>query len=208
MRIRVTIADDHALFRQGLISLLKLDPNVEVVAEIERAGDLAATVRKTRCDILLLDLQMDRSALEEIEQLAEQVAVLVLTASERPEDAAAAIRGGARGVVHKRFAVETLMAAMHEVMAGNVWLPPAFQAVLAAEWTGARPLLTGRETEIVRLVAQGLRNSEIGKRLFISEATVKTHVNNVFQKLGIRDRVELALYAVRVGLATVSRPRS
>jgi two-component system NarL family response regulator len=206
--IRVIIADDHALFRQGLKSMLRLQPDVTVVAELERASELLPTLEQRRCDVLLLDLQMERSAVADIEALAERVAVVVVTASERSEDALAAIRAGARGVVFKRFAIETLMTAVHTVAEDQVWMPPALQAAVAAGLRGpAAASLTRREREIVRHVALGLRNAEVGQQLRISEVTVKTHVNNIFQKLGIRDRVELALYAVRMGIIGVHERR-
>jgi DNA-binding NarL/FixJ family response regulator len=202
--IRVVLADDHALFRQGLRSLLALQPEIAVVAEVERAGDLDTVLDSVECDVLLLDLQMERWSLNDIESLAKKARVLVLTASERAEDALAALRLGARGVVQKRFAVETLMDAIRAAAEDLVWLPPALQAKLAEEWKApAKKLLTEREREITRLVAVGLRNAEVAKRLFISEVTVKTHLNNIFQKLGLRDRVELTRYAIRVGLIGV-----
>ncbi|HKA56248.1 MAG TPA: response regulator transcription factor [Candidatus Binatia bacterium] len=206
--MRVVIADDHALFRQGLKSLLRLQPDVTVVAELERADALLSTLEQTPCDILLLDLQMERSAFVDIEDLAERVAVVVVTATERMEDAITALRAGARGLVFKRFAIETLMTAMHAVMEGHVWLPPALQAELTVrlrEPTGVS--LTRREREIVRHVALGLHNAEVAERLQVTEGTVKTHLNNIFQKLGIRDRVELALYAVRMGIIGATERR-
>jgi len=206
--MRVAIADDHALFRQGLKSLLRLQPDVTVVAELERADALLSTLEHTPCDILLLDLQMERSAFVDIESLAERVAVVVVTATERVEDALAALRAGARGLVFKRFAIETLMTAIHAVMEGHVWLPPALQAEITTrlhEPTGV--LLTRREREIVRHVALGLRNAEVAERLHVTEGTVKTHLNNIFQKLGLRDRVELALYAVRMGIIGATERR-
>jgi len=206
--IRVIIADDHALFRQGLKSMLRLQPDVTVVAELERASDLLPALERHRCDVLLLDLQMERNALADIEALAERVAIVVVTANERPEDALAAIRAGARGVVFKRFAIETLMTAVRAVADGQVWMPPALQAAVAAGLRGpVAGTLTRREREIVRQVALGLRNAQIGRELRISEVTVKTHINNIFQKLGIRDRVELALYAIRTGIIDVNERR-
>ena len=209
--IRVIIADDHALFRQGLKSMLRLQPDVTVVAEVERAGDLLPALEAVGCDIHLLDLQMERSALADIEALAERVAIIVVTASERPDDALSAIRAGARGVVFKRFAIETLMTALRAVAEGEVWMPPALQAAQAGRHRGLRgpatATLTRREREIVRHVALGLRNAEVGRELGITEVTVKTHINNIFQKLGLRDRVELALYAVRTGIVAVDERR-
>ena len=200
--LRVVVADDHALFRQGLRSIFKLHPEVVVVAEVERAADLAPTVARTPCDVLLLDLQMDRSALADVAELARRVPVAVLTASEQPADALAAMRAGARAVVFKRFAIETLMEALRAVRSGQVWMPPVLQQ-LAAQSPGPDRALTTREREIVRHVALGCRNAEVARRLSISEVTVKTHLNNVFQKLAVRDRVELTLWAIRMGLVGI-----
>jgi DNA-binding NarL/FixJ family response regulator len=207
--IRVAVADDHALFRQGLISMLKLQPQVSVVAELARADDIAASLAQNPCDILLLDLQMDRATFSDIEALSERVAVLVVTATERAEDAVAALHAGARGVVFKRFAIEMLMVAIDAVMDGHVWLPPALQAEITARLRepATEGPLTRREREIVRHVALGLRNAEVADRLGVTEGTIKTHLNNIFQKLGLRDRVGLALYAVRTGLIGVNDGR-
>lgn len=199
--LRIVIADDHALFRQGLRSMLTLHPEVTVVAEIERARELVATIERTPCDILLLDLHMERSSVIDIKQLAQRTTVIVVTANEEPDAVLNALRAGARGIVFKRFAIETLMEAVRAAAGGAMWMPPAVQAEMTARWkdpTGDG--LTPRESEIVQHVARGLRNAEIGKRLFISEATVKAHLVSVFQKLGIRDRVELTRYAFRLGL--------
>jgi len=198
MPIRVAIADDHALFRQGLRSLLVLRPEMTVVAETDRVDALHAILADTRCDVLLLDLQMERNSLADIGQLAAHTRVIVVTASELPDDALAAIRAGASGVVLKRFAIETLVDAIRTVADGHVWVTPALHDADAVE--PALEPLTAREREIVRNVALGLRNAEVASRLAISEDTVKTHLNNVFQKLGVRDRVQLTLYALRRGL--------
>lgn len=201
MPLRIAIADDHALFRQGLRSMLALQESVSVVAEVDRASDLPALVERTPFDILLLDLQMERSSLADVEGLAGRVSIVVVTASERPEDALGALRAGARAVVFKRFAIETLMTAIAAVAEGHVWMPPALQAQLATQLRApATQKLTAREREIVRHVALGMRNAEVATQLFISEVTVKTHLNNIFQKLGVRDRVGLTLYAIRAGI--------
>lgn len=199
--LRIALADDHALFREGLKSALTLQRGLTVVAEADRVEDILPMLCATPCDVLLLDLQMDRNALSEIPALADKVAVVVVTASEAPDDGVAAIRAGARAIIHKRFAVEELIGALSTVKAGGVWMPPSLQSYLAAGLRmPAREPLTAREREIVRCVGLGLRNAEVARKLFISEQTVKTHLNNVFQKLGVRDRVELALYAARVGI--------
>lgn len=199
--VRIVIADDHALFRQGLISMLSLQSHVEVVAELERAADLGATLQRTACDVLLLDLQMERSTLSDIGGLVERMAVIVVTATEQLDDAVAAVRAGARAIVFKRFALETLLTAIGAVTRGEVWMPPSIQSeVMSRLREPVRATLTRREREIVRYVAIGCRNAEVGRELNISELTVKTHLNNIFQKLRLRDRVELAMYAVRMGI--------
>src|SRR6202021_3545139 len=110
--MRLIIADDHALFRQGLKSLLLLQPDIQVVAEIESANDVSPVVSATDCDVLLLDLQMDRWMMEDLPQLVRLTNVIVLTASESAENGVRAWGLGARGFVHKKFAIETLMMAL------------------------------------------------------------------------------------------------
>ena len=200
MAIRLIIADDHAIFRQGLKSILRFQNEVEVVAEVGRASDLETVLATTTCDVLLLDLQMERWMTDDIQRLARIATVVVLTASERNTDAIGAIRMGARAVVQKRFAVETLMEAIRAARDGLVWMPPELQAELATQWERTENDLTSREREIVRYVAMGMRNAEVATKLAITEGTVKKHLNNIFQKLDIRDRVEVALYAMRSGL--------
>src|SRR5437868_14346009 len=132
--IRLIIADDHALFRGGLKSLLRRQRDMQVVAEVESAAALMAALDNTSCDILLFDLQMERWALDDIGQLATRVKVLVLTASESMENSMAAMRLGARAVVQKRFAVQTLCESIHALADGLVWMPPALQAEMVGQW--------------------------------------------------------------------------
>ena len=172
MAIRLIIADDHALFRQGLRSLLLLQPDIEVVAEVERADQLEPALAAGPCDILLLDLQMERWMMDEIAPLSARTRVIVLTASEGIEHALMALRLGARAIVQKRFAIETLMTAIRAVADGMVWMPPAVQAALAVREQSRTRQLTARESEIVRLVASGMRNAEVAERLSITERTV------------------------------------
>lgn len=206
MATRLIIADDHALFRQGLRSLLRLQPDIEVVAEVERVGDLDAVLDMNPCDFLLLDLQMERWSMDDIPRLARKTMVLVLTASESVESGITALRLGARAIVQKRFAIETLVAAIRAVEEGHVWMPPALQAAFTRLDNPGGKRLTARESEIVRFVAIGMRNAEVAERLSVSENTVKTHLSNIFHKLGLRDRLELTHYAIRSGLIAVQRP--
>ena len=200
--IRLIIADDHAIFRQGLKSLLRLRAGFQVVAEVSRASDLLPTLGSVACDVLLLDLQMEeRCLLNDIKSLAQVVRVVVLTASERTEDVVTALNLGAHAVVQKRFAIETLTAAIRATVDGRVWIPPGMQAELAEDRPPRRTVrLSPREEAVARCVAVGLRNAEVAERLSISETTVKSHLHSAFQKLGLRDRVALARYVFRVGL--------
>jgi len=139
-------------------------------------------------------------ATSHIEGIRGYAGVVIVTATERGEELFAAVRAGARGIVYKRFAFETLMTAVRAVADGFVWLPPDLQAELIRGEREEPSALTPRERDIVRHVGLGLRNAEVAERLAITEVTVKTHVNNIFHKLGLRARVELALYAIRSGL--------
>jgi two-component system, NarL family, response regulator len=201
--LRIIIADDHALFRQGLKSLLLLQPDTEVVAEIESANDVEPVLSDTSSEILLLDLQMDRWMMDDIPRLSRLTNVIVLTASESAVNGVRALRLGAKGVVQKRFAIETLMIAVRSVADGMVWMPPTVQTEFARQESSSGKELTPRESEIVRYVASGLRNIEVAELLLITESTVKTHLNNIFQKLGVRDRLELTHYAIKTGMVAV-----
>lgn len=202
---RIVIADDHAMFRQGLKSMLRLEPSVEVVGETGRLAEVMPLLAQARCDILLLDLGMERSSLIEISSFTHYARVIILTADENPSHALDAMRAGASAIVFKRFAVESLMDAIRAAGEGQVWMPVELQshAVEAIRAEGRGDVLTRREREIIREVALGLRNAEVAAKLFISEQTVKTHLSNIFGKLGLRDRVELTLYAARVGIIGV-----
>jgi len=198
--INLIIADDHALFRQGLRSLLLLQPDIRVEAEVDSAASLNAALAQHQCDVLLLDLQMDRWTMDDIPALVQRTAVIVLTASESVEDGMTALRLGARALVQKRFAIETLMTAIHAVTAGEVWMPPVLQAAFTQQDLVSPKRLTHREAEIIRCVAGGMRNAEVAGHLSVSENTVKTHLTNIFHKLGIRDRLGLTHYAIKRGL--------
>jgi len=199
--IRLVVADDHALFRAGLRSVLQLQDDLAIVGETNRVEELPGIMRGTPCDIVLLDLQMERSSLLEITRLRRRARIIVVTASEQLDDMLMAMRLGARGVVLKHFTMEALVEAIRAVAAGEIWLPPVLKEALARrdgepKYKG----LTRREYEIVRHAALGMRNVEIARRLLISEVTVKTHLTSVFHKLGIRDRVQLARYAISAGI--------
>jgi len=214
---RVVIVDDHTLFREGLRTILEMEDDIEVVAEAENAEDIVELVWQTKPDVLLLDIRMPQGsgldAVPAVLRISPGTQVLVLTASDEREEHVRAFKLGAKGVILKDSARQTLMQAIHNACMGRVWIDPRMTGTLAeelsqlrhdAEATGERDgnPLTERELEIVRLVASGYKNREVGSTLTISERTVKTHLTNIFQKLGVRDRVGLVMYALRTGLSS------
>jgi DNA-binding NarL/FixJ family response regulator len=202
--IRVIVADDHTLVRQGIVALLAGAQDIDVVGEAATLADVEPLLAEIGCDVLLLDLRLERYALSDIPGFADRTRVVALTASDDLDEALTVMRAGARGVVFKSLAVDTLREAIRTAHAGQAWMPPALQAHVVAGLQHAGPdVLTRRERDIVRHVGLGLRNADIARRLFVSEQTVKTHLNNIFRKLGIRERVQLARYAVRTGLVGV-----
>jgi DNA-binding NarL/FixJ family response regulator len=201
--IRIAIADDHTLMREGLKALLQLYAGMFVVAEIDDAAELSAQLLRTPCDVLLIDRDFLRDGHADVRKLSEATKVLLVCEDlDECGEAVNALRAGARGVVFERCTVESLIEAIRTVAAGQVWMSPELQSRVAEtlhEDPSAR--LTLREREIVRQVALGLRNGEIATVLFISEQTVKTHLSRIFRKIHVRDRIALTLYASRLGLA-------
>ena len=206
------IADDHAIFREALRKLLESDREIEIVGEASSGTDCIKKVGELKPDILLLDLRMaDKGGLAVLEELnfdSLPTQVIVLTAAEDNRDLVRAMRLGARGVVPKESAIDFLVKCIHRIHAGEIWLDKRLtvdvvDAFSASAEPGARSrklVLSEREIEVVRLVAKGFQNIEIGKKLLISTQTVKNHLHNIFDKLGVSDRVELMLYAVHYRL--------
>ncbi|MGA8074215.1 MAG: response regulator transcription factor [Candidatus Acidiferrales bacterium] len=206
--MRILVADDHAIFRDGLRRLLEGSDDVTIVGEASNGNEAIKLLAKLKPDILLLDLRMPEKdglgVLEEINFDSMTTRVIVLTAAEDDRDVVRAMRLGARGVVLKQSASDLLLKSIRKVSDGEIWLDnrmtaeviDAFKKSSEAGQRREKPLLSDREKEIVQLVAQGFRNREIGEKLFISEQTVKNHLHNIFDKLGVSDRLELALYAI------------
>ena len=206
--IRILVADDHAIFRDGLRKLLEVADDVQIIGEASNGVECVKMLTKLKPDILLLDLRMPEKdglgVLEEINFDSTPTRVIVLTAAEDDRDVVRAMRLGARGVVLKQSATDLLVRSIHKVHNGEIWLDNHMTAEVMKAFSKSsdggprreKPLLSDREKEIVQLVAQGYRNKEIGEKLFISEQTVKNHLHNIFDKLGVSDRLELALYAI------------
>ena len=206
--IRILVADDHAIFRDGLRKLLEVADDVQIIGEASNGVECVKMLAKFKPDILLLDLRMPEKdglgVLEEVNFDSLPTRVIVLTAAEDDRDVVRAMRLGARGVVLKQSASDLLLKSIRKVDDGEIWLDnrmtaeviDAFKKSSESGQRREKPLLSDREKEIVQLVAQGFRNREIGEKLFISEQTVKNHLHNIFDKLGVSDRLELALYAI------------
>jgi two-component system, NarL family, nitrate/nitrite response regulator NarL len=206
--IKILIADDHAIFRDALHKLLDSDDKITIVGEAHNGVECIKKLGELRPDILLLDLRMpDKNGLAVLEEVnfdTLPTRVIVLTAAEDDRDVVRAMRLGARGIVLKESAIDLLVQSIHRVHAGEIWLDSRMTAGLINAFSGSsesgarsgKPVLSDREMEVVQLVAQGFQNKEIGKKLFISKQTVKNHMHNIFDKLGVSDRLELALYAI------------
>jgi two-component system, NarL family, nitrate/nitrite response regulator NarL len=206
-KIRILIADDHPIFRDGLRKLLSLEEDFQVIGEAEDGKEAVEMVQKLTPDILLLDLKMPNlsgiGALEALGDKNKTTKVIVLTASEDEAAVVQAMRMGTAGIVLKQTATELLIKSIRKVYDGEIWLDSRMTTAVMKEFSAPAPVrepiktvLSAREREVVGLVCQGFRNKEIAEKMFISEQTVKNHLHNIFDKLGVSDRLELALFAI------------
>lgn len=211
MPIRIVLADDHPIVLQGLQHLFTRHQDLEVVASCAGADDALAASREHHPDVVVLDLRMpQRSGLDLLAVLGRElpaVRCVVLTAAITQEQVVEALKRGAAGIVLKESPPEQLIECVRRVARGEKFFDSdtVTQALEAAASgspasADASTTLTPRELEIVRMVAQGLRNRVIGERLVISESTVKVHLHNIYEKLGIEGRLELVLLAQQRGL--------
>jgi two-component system, NarL family, response regulator LiaR len=205
-RVRVLVADDHWVVRQGLRMFLDRDPGFEVVGEAEDGAAALRLARQLQPDVVLMDLLMPVldgiAATAAIRREAPAVEVVALTSVLDDDRVIEAVKAGAIGYLLKDARGEELKTAIRAAAAGQVHLSPdAAQRLMREVRAPVTPEpLTDRETEVLRLVALGLANKEIARRLAIGEGTVKTHVSNVLTKLGLQSRTQAALQAVRMGL--------
>ena len=216
--IRIVIADDHPIVRDGLKKLLNLETDFEIVGEAGDGREMLEVIQDVEPDVVLLDLRMPNldglSALQALQQTNKRVRVIVLTASEDKNEFVQAMKLGCSGIVLKQTAPDLIVKSIRKVHAGEIWLDSHTTAAVMRQFSTAADLaanggngkgrerspLSTREREIVALVAQGYKNKEMAEKMFISEQTVKNHLHNIFDKLGVSDRLELALYAIHKGL--------
>src|SRR2546425_6523760 len=212
--IRVVIADDHPIFREGLIKLLETKPDLMVVGAAADGADALKQVAELEPDLLLLDLAMPRMAglvaLRELRDRSTRARIILVTAAIDRTELITALQLGAQGVVLKDSASEVLFKSIRAVMAGEYWVGRKRVADLAAalrDLTASHPRqsrkqfgLTPRELEIIGVILGGYSNSDIAAKVAISEKTVKHHLTNIFDKLGVSNRLELALFALHHNL--------
>ena len=208
--IRVLIADDHAVVRQGLRTFLALQDDIEVVGEAADGEEAVAAAERLAPDVTLMDLVMPRldgiEAIAGIRRVSPATRVIVLTSFVDEDRMIPAVRAGAAGYLLKDVEPQELVRAIRTVHGGEALLHPAVVARLMEEVAGdggspgGAGLLTEREREVLELIARGHANKRIALDLGVSEKTVKTHVSNILAKLGVHDRTQAALWAVREGL--------
>lgn len=205
--IRVLVVDDHPVVRQGLRTFLDLQDDITVVGESADGESCVDDANRLRPDVILLDLRMPGAdGVAALRGLRDNPArVLVVTSYTEPSTVLPAVRAGAAGYVYKDIDPPALAAAIRSVHAGHVLLHPDVVRLLAAE--ESRPAeLTARERDVLAELARGRSNREIARALRLSEKTVKTHVSAILGKLGVQDRTQAALHAVRTGLVDTHQP--
>lgn len=200
--IKILIVDDHHIVRQGLVALLKTVPGFHVQAEAADGEQAVELFRKHRPDVTLMDLRMPKmngvDAITKIREIVPGARIVVLTTFDGDEDIYRALQAGAKGYLLKGMDLTELSDAIRSVHAGKTRIPPRVAEKLAERMSGAT--LTGRELEVLKLIVAGKSNKDIGNALFISEATVKTHVNSLLSKLGVEDRTQAATTALQRGI--------
>ncbi len=201
-KIRVLIADDHVTVIAGLASIIGLQPDMIVVAEAANGREAVDLWRKHRPDVALFDLRMPKldgvGAIEEIHQMDTSARVIVLTTYDTDNEIYRAIKAGAKGYLLKDARREELLDCIRRVNRGETCIPPSLVEKLASGLSGET--LTGRELDVMTLLARGKSNKEIGANLYISETTVKTHLRRIFTKLNVLSRTEAIAAASRRGL--------
>lgn len=200
--VRLLIVDDHHIVRRGLVALLSTVPEMQVVAEASDGQEALVLYRQHQPDVTLMDLRMNTmNGVETTRAIRAEfpnARIIVLTTFDGDEDIYRALQAGARGYLLKGMETEELLSAIRTVHSGKSRIPAPVAERLAERMNA--PTLTDRETEVLRLIVGGNSNKEIAAALFISEATVKTHINSLLSKLGVSDRTQAATTALQRGI--------
>lgn len=204
--VRVLLADDHPVVREGLCAMLEADPGIEVVGQAGSGEEAVTLAERLAPDLVLLDLRMGGmdgvAATGQILRRAPRTKVVIVTTYEDDADILRAVEAGAVSYLLKGSSRAELIDAVHGAARGATVLTPSLAPKLFRARAVEAPLLSGRECEVLRLVSQGLTNAEIGRELFIGEATVKTHLLRAFKKLEVSDRTAAVITALERGLLT------
>jgi NarL family two-component system response regulator LiaR len=212
-KIRILVVDDHAIVRTGISAWIETEADLELAGEASDGVEAIEKALKLDPDVILMDLVMPKKdgiyAITNIIRENPNACILVITSFSEKTTAVPAIKAGASGFIMKDTSPEEMLQAIREVHRGNPWLSPEITRMLMRNNAEQKPphplkeLLTARELDVLKLLAQGLSDEEIAAELVISKATVRFHVTNVFQKLQLKSRTQAALYAIREGYVSI-----
>lgn len=203
--IRVLIADDHAIFRQGLATIINRDPDMRVIAQAENGEQAIALFREHQPDVTLMDLRMPKvegvAAIAAIRATTKAARIIVLTTYDSDEDIYRGLQAGAKGYLLKETEPDELLNAIRTIHRGQQYIPPDVGAKLVQRMSN--PELSERELTVLRSMAQGMSNADIAAALSIGEGTVKSHVNRILNKLDVSDRTQAVIVAVKRGIVSL-----
>ena len=213
MQISVVIADDHSMIREGLKQLLELEGDIKVIGEAGDGKQCLKKVRELKPDVLLLDINMPElnglQVLEELKMQKSDVKTLVLTIHNEIEYLLKAVEIGIKGYVLKDSESSILKKAIYQIYEGDTYIQPSLAPLLRqslaekSKVAKSENALTKRELQVLKLLAEGMYNREIGEQLYISEKTVKNHVSSIFKKIGVSDRTQAAVYAIKNNIVEI-----
>ncbi|MTI70601.1 MAG: response regulator transcription factor [Firmicutes bacterium] len=207
-KLSVIVVDDHPLIREGLVKILKLDESIETIKQASSGKEAIKLIKKFTPDVILLDINMPEinglKTLKQIKKINNQIKIIILTIHNDEEYLFNALDTGTNGYILKDSDSDTILKAIKKVYKGETYIQPSLSSLLIKKYKNKKPskkkiiqTLTNREYEILSLIAKGLSNEDISNKLFISEKTVKRHISNLYKKLGVKDRINAAIFAYK-----------